>query len=403
MSNSPSTKKVSVLISGASIAGPALAYWLTLYGFDVTIVERAPTLRKGGYAVDIRGTAIKVIERMCIADKVRAADTNMNGMHMVDSNGKRIAEMNEASMGNQRGIDIEIMRDDLTHILYDLTKETTEYIWGDSIAAITQCESGVEVSFTHSQLRTFDLVFGCDGLHSNVRNLVFGDESQFLRDLGCYISIFTMDNYLNLNHRQLVYNAPGKMASMYSARNNQEAKALFIFKAYTEQHGRIDSAAQKKIVVDAFANENGWEVQRMLKAIDAAPDFYFDTVAQIHMDRWSKGRVALVGDAAFGPSPASGQGTSLALVGAYILAGELKAAAGDYAVAFPNYEEQMQTFVEKNQQIAHMMTDDLGDDSKLKFWVRSQVVRIPGLMHFMYKLIEKKIAGAAECLVLKSY
>jgi 2-polyprenyl-6-methoxyphenol hydroxylase-like FAD-dependent oxidoreductase len=306
-------------------------------------------------------------------------------------------------MGNQRGIDIEIMRDDLTQILYDLTKDTTEYIWGDSITALTQCDSGVEISFTRGKPRTFDLVIGCDGLHSNVRNLVFGDESQFLRDLGCYISIYTMNNYLNLDHRQLMYTAPGKMASIYSSRNNQESKALFIFKADEPQPGRIDSAAQKKILLDAFADENGWEVQRMLKTIDCAPDFYFDTVAQIHMDKWSKGRVVLVGDSAFGPSPASGQGTSLALVGAYILAGELKAAAGDYAVAFPNYEEQMRTFVDKNQQIAHMMSDDLADDSKVKFWLRSQVVRIPGLMHFMYKMVEKKIAEIANCVTLKDY
>nr|WP_234816608.1 FAD-dependent monooxygenase [Bacillus mycoides] len=188
---------MSVLISGASIAGPALAYWLHRHGFDVTVIERAPALRTGGYGVDIRGAAITVLKGMGILDQVRAADTNLTGVYFVNSKGEFEGQISEASMGNQQGLDIEIMRDDLSNILYDLTKDTVEYIWDDSITAIHETEAGAEVQFIHGKPQTFDLVIGADGLHSNVRTLTFGDEAQFKRTLGCYISIFTLENYLN--------------------------------------------------------------------------------------------------------------------------------------------------------------------------------------------------------------
>ncbi|MEI4832346.1 FAD-dependent monooxygenase [Bacillus sp. FJAT-53711] len=391
-----------VLISGASIAGPALAYWLHRYGFDVTVVERAPALRPGGYGVDIRGVAITVLKRMGILDQVRAADTHMTGVYFVNSKGKIEGKISEASMGNQQGLDIEIMREDLSNILYDLTKDTVEYIWDDSITAIHETEAGEEVQFIRSKPQTFDLVIGADGLHSNVRTLIFGDREQFKRTLGCYISIFTLENYLNLDRRQLIYTMPGKTVGM-SARDNTEAKGMFVFKSEALKYDRYDVEAQKKLVDNAFQDDTGWETPHLLKAMKEATDFYFDEICQIHMPTWSKGRITLVGDAAYGPSPLSGQGSSLALVGAYVLAGELKAAHGNYDCAFVAYEKEMRNFVEKNQKIGLTAAGGMIESSKSKILLRNLMLRIPILMSAMFKLITKMIVKASNEIELKDY
>ncbi|TDL64008.1 FAD-dependent oxidoreductase [Rhodococcus qingshengii] len=392
-----------VLISGASIAGPALAYWLHRHGFNVTVIERAPALRAGGYGVDIRGAAISVLKGMGILDQVRAADTNMTGVYFVNSKCKIQGQISEASMGNQQGLDIEVMRDDLSNILYDLTKDTVDYIWGDSITAINESEAGAEVQFIHGKPQIFDLVIGADGLHSNVRTLTFGDEAQFKRTLGCYISIFTLENYLNLDHRQLLYTIPGKTVGMYSARDNTEARGMFLFQSEALKHDRNDTESQKKLVENAFLGDSGWETPHLLKTMKDAIDFYFDEVCQIHMPTWSKGRITLVGDAAYGPSPLSGQGSSLALVGGYVLAGELKAADGDFARAFVAYEQKMRKFVEKNQKIGLIAAGSMIEKSNFKIFLRNLMLHIPPIMLVQFKMISKIIAKAANGIELKDY
>jgi|SRR5690625_251585 len=396
-------KKMRVLISGASIAGPSLAYWLDRYGFDVTVIERAPSLRLGGYGVDIRGSAIKVLRDMGVLDKVLAADTNMSGVYFVNSRGKIEGQISEASMGNQQGLDMEIMRDDLTNILFDLTKDTIKYIWGNSITAIHETETGAEVQFMYGKPQTFDLVIGADGLHSNVRTQTFGDEAQFKHTLGSYISIFTLNNYLNLDRRQLLYTIPGRTVGMYSARDNTEARGMFLFQSKALKYDRYDTESQKELVEEAFVDHTGWETSHLLKSMKEETDFYFDEICQIHMPTWSKGRVALVGDAAYGPSPLSGQGTSLALVGAYVLAGELKAAHGDYALAFVAYEQEMRKFVEKNQKIGLVAAGGMIEKSKLKILLRNLILRVPTIMAIQFKMISKMIAKAANGIELKDY
>jgi 2-polyprenyl-6-methoxyphenol hydroxylase-like FAD-dependent oxidoreductase len=396
-------KNRRILISGASIAGPALAYWLHKYGFEVTIVECAPSSRPGGYGVDLRGAAVKVVEKMGVLDIIRAHDTNMQGVYFVDAEGKVEGQMSGAAMANHQGVDIEIMREDLATILYDLAKDKATYLWGDSIVALNETENGVTVQFEHAKPQTFDIVIGADGMHSGVRGLVFGDGSQFSTPLGCYISIFTLKNYLNVDHRELFYNVPGKTVGMYSARNNTEAKGMFLFRSAPLHYGFHDTDAQKKLVTEAFAGQTGWETRRLLKYMNASHDFYFDAISQIHMPAWSRGRVALVGDAAYGPSPLSGQGSGLAIVGAYILAGELKAANGDYATAFAIYEEQMRPFAEKNQKIGKMVANSMVEDSKSRIWLRNVTLRIPGLMSGMFKMITKSVSKAANAIDLKLY
>lgn len=395
---------IRVLISGASITGPALAYWLHRYGFDVTVVERAPALRSGGYGVDIRGAAATVLGRMGILDQVRAADTNMTGVYFVNSKGEVEGQLSEASLANQHGVDIEIMRDDLSNILYDLTKDTIKYIWSESITAIHDNEAGVEVQFIHEKPQTFDLVIGADGLHSNVRSLTFGDEAQFKRTLGCYISIFTLENYLNLDHRVLLYTMPGKTVGMYSARGNKEAKGMLLFQSEALEYDRYDEESQKKLVENAFVDDTeDWETSHILKTMKEADDFYFDEICQIHMPIWSKDRITLVGDAAYGPSPLSGQGTSLALVGAYVLAGELKNAHGDHSRAYVAYEQEMRKFVEKNQKIGKLAAGSMVEKSNFKIFLRNFMLRVPTLMVVQFKIISKMVAKAANGIELKDY
>jgi 2-polyprenyl-6-methoxyphenol hydroxylase-like FAD-dependent oxidoreductase len=194
-------------------------------------------------------------------------------------------------------------------------------------------------------------VVGADGLHSQVRALVFGEEARFIQHLGMSLSVFTAPNHLGLDHWQVFHQGPGKMVGIYSARRNTEARVILGFGAPPRDFDRRDTARQKQFVAEQFA-DMGWETPRLLKAMWDAPDFYFDSMSQIHMERWWSGRTVLVGDAGYCGSPMTGQGTSLALVGAYVLAGELKAAAGDHREALPGYEQRLRGYVQRNQQLA---------------------------------------------------
>jgi 2-polyprenyl-6-methoxyphenol hydroxylase-like FAD-dependent oxidoreductase len=395
-------KNRNILISGASIAGPALAYWLSRHGFNPTVVERAPALREGGYAIDIRGAARGVTERMGIMPEVRQALTNTRGMSFVDSANKPQASMSADLFGGEGLIsEFEILRGDLAHILHAASQDNTEYIFNDSITSLSQSDDGVQVTFERSKPRIFDLVVGTDGVHSNVRSLTFGDESQVIRHLGYYVSIFTTANHLHLDRWELVYNMPGKLAAIYSTRQNSEAKAMFYFASSLLPYDYHDRKQQQKILANTFAGE-GWEIPRLLKSMWDAPDFYFDAVSQIHMDRWSKGRVVLVGDAGYCPSPLSGQGTNLALVGAYVLAGELKAAAGDYRTAFASYEEEMRAYVEQNQKFGASAGKQFIPPTQWQIGFRNLNIRM--LPYLPWKgLIARAIQKQYSAITLKDY
>ncbi|WP_158881729.1 FAD-dependent monooxygenase [Amycolatopsis anabasis] len=386
-----------VLISGASVAGPALAYWLRHYGFRPTVVERAPAPRDGGYAVDFRGAALEALSRMGILDEVRERATGMGEMTYVDGRGRKITSLPSVAFSGE----LEILRGDLVEILHRRTAGEAEYLFGDSITGIEQGADGVRVTFEHAEPRVFDLVLGADGLHSNVRSLVFGEESRFLRHLGLYVSVFTTKNHLGLDHTGVFRTVPGKTAGMYSARENAEAKAMFYFTAGELAYDRRDTARQREILAEAYAGED-WEIPRLLEGLREAPDFYFDSVSQIHLDHYSTGRVALVGDAGYCASPLSGMGTSLALVGAYVLAGELAAAAGDHAVAFPRYEEQMRPYVAACQQQAIDGRKWFVPGSRAWLAIRNLNYRLMNLLP-TGGLIEKMALKAANAITLKPY
>ncbi|HEY1850052.1 MAG TPA: FAD-dependent monooxygenase [Candidatus Binataceae bacterium] len=343
----------NILISGASAAGPSLAYWLHHYGFKPTVVERSPALRAGGYAIDLRGAAVSVAERMGILDDARKASTDLREVLFVDSKNQTLATM-DANFGAGPGKagDVELLRDDLAQILYAATRDNIDYIFGDSIASLSQHDHGVDVTFERGAPRTFDLVIGADGSHSNVRGLGFGQESLFSHYLGQHVAIFTIPNYLNLDRLWLMHYVPKKMAAIMQYGSHKHTRALLMFASPKLNYDHHDTEQQKNIVRKSFAEETGWQFPRLLQEMQHASDFYFDDVSQIRMDRWSNGRVALVGDAACGPTLITGQGTSMALVGAYVLAGELASAAGDYTTAFARYENECRSYMEQNQQIA---------------------------------------------------
>ena len=388
-------KNRNILISGASIAGPALAFWLSRYGFHPTIVERACSVRPGGYAVDFRGASLRVLERMGIRSEIERMQTRTGAITIVDSENRKIASMPDGFTSGE----LEIMRGDLAQILYEHTRRDAEYIFDDSITSLSPKDDGIEVSFQRSEQRTFDLVIGADGLHSKVRALAFGEESRFLHHLGYYISIFTIPNYMKLDRTGLYHGTVGKKVGIFG-RDRETATASFFFDSPILEYDRRDAAQQREILRDRFANE-AWEAPRLLELLDGAPDFYFDSVSQIKMNRWSDGRTALLGDAAWCPSPLSGMGTGMAMVGAYILAGELKQAEGDYTVAFPIYESLMREFAGRCQKLAEG-ADWFVPRSRWKLWLSTQMWRV--LPHTPWKNMMIEIPlKVGNSITLKDY
>ncbi|SDK16669.1 FAD-dependent monooxygenase [Streptomyces indicus] len=335
---------MNILISGAGVAGQALAYWLHRHGHTATVVERAPRLRDGGFAVDFRGEALDVLDRMGLLGQVRALDTQMGDATMVDADGRPYATLPAVVYAG----DLEILKGDLTRLLHEVTCDVAEYVFGDSVTRLEEQADGVRVEFERGAPRTFDLVVGADGLHSRTRALAFGPEERFLRHLGIYSAVFSLDNYLGLEHTGLLYSVPGKAANIFSARGNTEARAALHFASERFAYDRHDLAEQRRILARRFAGE-GWEIPRLLREVAACEDLYFDANAQVEMESWSRGRITLLGDAGYCAAPTSGRGTSQALIGAYVLAGELAAAGGDHVRAFAAYEREMRGFVAEHQ------------------------------------------------------
>ena len=390
-------KTKTILISGASVAGPALAFWLSRYGFKPTIVERAPAIRQGGYAIDFRGVAMEVLEKMDIVKEIKKHETRAGKITIVDKDNRKLASMPDGFTSGE----LEILRGDLANVFYEATKENTEYIFDNSISNMQQTPTGVEVAFSNGKSRKFDLVIGADGLHSNVRALAFGDEQKFLHHLGIYFAVFTTPNFMDLKDMAgLYYGTLGKRTGLFSARKDTKAQSAFYFASPKFDYNYRDINAQKQIIREKFAGEQ-WQIPKMLQHMDDATDFYFDSVSQIRMDRWSNDRIALLGDAGYCASPMSGMGTSMAVTGAYILAGELKEADGDYSIAFARYQEKMRPFVTAAQKLAEG-AEWFVPTTRFKLWMSRQIWKI--LPHTPWKnmMIEMPMK-VATTIKIKDY
>jgi len=367
-----------ILISGASIAGQTLAYWLARHGLRPTVIERAPGLRSGGQGVDIRDEALSIVDRMGLLPQIRDVAADVAGMRFVDAGDRTKSRVDMESIRRKQNSDeIEIMRGELVRLLHDATKNDVEYVYGDSIRELRQDGGGVTVSFERGATRRFDLVIGADGLHSTVRRLAFGPESQFLRYMDHYFAFANADAALGDDRTVTMFNTPGRMAGIYRSGTHAQAKAYFIFRrAEPLSYDFRDVDEHKRLLTEEFGDQRAWRVPQLLAGALADPDLYFDALSQVRMDNWATGRVALVGDAAYCASPASGAGAELAIVGAYRLAEELAASPTDHEAALRRYEQGHRPLVVRKQQIGPNLRL-MVPKSRLGMWVRNTVTRLP--------------------------
>ena len=346
-------KNRRVLISGAGIAGPSLVQWLLRYGFEPTLIERAPAFREGGYMIDVWGTGHDIVERYGLLEAAQRRGYIFDRLKFVDKRGKEVSGFGGAVLRRALGGKFfSIQRGDLARTIYDTIDGRAETLYGTHIRALHQDADGVDIEFSTGEKRRFDLLIGADGLHSRVRELAFGAEVQFEEYLGYVAASFIANDYPHRDEATYVsFGRPGRQISRYAMRQDQSA-FLFVFAEKNKPAiANHDSAAQKALLHSRFADD-GWEAAEVLNRLDTTNDIYFDAVSQIRMPHWTKGRVTLVGDAAYSPSLLAGAGAAFAMLGAYILAGELQAADGDFGRAFPTYEQRLQPFILRQQNAA---------------------------------------------------
>lgn len=354
----PEMSNLRILISGAGIAGPTLAFWLAHAGARVTIVERAPALRAIGQNVDIRGAGLEVIRRMGLEDVVRKNTTNEEGIVFVDANNRARAQFGVDQSGKDRGLtsETEILRGTLAMLLHDSTKDKVEYIFGDYVSAVDENDDRIQVTFAnYTPNRDFDLLIASDGLSSSTRSLIFpGTQQTCVRPLSQYLAYFSIPYQESDGLLARWYSAPGGRAVLMrpggNAGRTTAVLSVISTTSHLQTHKKLSQRVMKKIVRQYF-EDAGWETLRVLDGMDNADDFYVQVNAQVKLDSWSKGRMSILGDAAYCPSHTSGMGTAVSLVGAYVLAGEISKYGADYGTAFREYEKIMRPFVDKAQKL----------------------------------------------------
>jgi 2-polyprenyl-6-methoxyphenol hydroxylase-like FAD-dependent oxidoreductase len=339
----------SVLISGASIAGPALACWLDKFGFDVTVVERAPGPRKGGYAVDLRGPAMEVVLRMGIVPRLSKSHINVEKVTFLDGHGKAAGVIRpQAASGGVAGRDLEVPRTALMEAVLGAMGDGVKFIYNESISGIQHDQDKVHVTFKSGRQGDFDLVIGADGVKSNTRKLTIDPNSECLKYLGyCFVG-FSIPNYLDIWNENVSWNIPGMAAVLFSTNDRSQANAFMEFLTDHPPYERMRNDLDVRKLFQEKFEGLGWETQNLLKHMEQADDMFYDGTTYVDLQKWSQGRIGLVGDAAYGPSFFTGQGASLSMVGAYVLAVELLKSK-DHTEAFANYEETMRPFVEMNR------------------------------------------------------
>jgi 2-polyprenyl-6-methoxyphenol hydroxylase-like FAD-dependent oxidoreductase len=384
-----------ILVSGASIAGPTVAYWLNHHGFDVTVVEQAAALRQGGSAVDFRGEQLEILRKMGVLPAIEALSTRMGDVTIVDRDGKAEARVPSAVMSGE----VEIPRGDLSRVLYEHTRDKVEYVFGDRITSLTEHAGGVDVTFAKGAPRTFDLVIGADGSHSGVRSLAFGPERDFATDLGYYVAYFTVPNHLGLDHAGLMYSEPNIGVMVTSHLDQDEMGVAMYFASEPLTYDRRDIEQQKRILIEKF-RDAGWELPTILDGLANTDTLFFDSLTQIRLDKWSKGRVVLVGDAAWAGGPGSG-GTGLGMIGGYVLAGEL-ATKSSHEAAFAAYEEVIRPTAKMGQNQAKRSGGFFAPETERAIRNRKYVYRVLNTRP-MTGLLTWLVNRSADSLTLPDY
>ncbi|MCG8347669.1 MAG: FAD-binding domain [Chloroflexales bacterium] len=378
---------MKIAINGAGIAGPTLAYWLRKAGHEALLIEAAPQLRSGGYVIDFWGIGYDIAEKMGLLPHIKALGYQVRDIRFVDRHGRTSGGFSVDVFGRMtNGRFTSLQRSDLAATIYRALDGQVETIFGDSITGIADVGDCVQVSFEHAAPRAVDLVIGADGLHSRVRQLAFGPQAGFNVSLGYHVAAFAVEGYRP--RAELVYvnhGVPGRQISRFSMRDD---KTLFLFVFRDEYLPAASPASEqerKSVLAKVFADV-GWECPQILAAMEHVSDIYFDRVSQIRMDRWTKGRTALIGDAAACASLLAGEGTGLAMAEAYVLAGELRDCGGDHTAAFARYQERMMPFLQRKQEAAAKFASSFVPKSAFGVTSRNLVtrlLRIPFLADFL--------------------
>ncbi|MEM1058183.1 MAG: FAD-binding domain [Verrucomicrobiota bacterium] len=369
-----SRPRLKIAINGCGIAGPALAWWLRYYGHEPVLFERSPELRRGGYFVDFWGVGYDVAEKMGLLPTLQARSYQPAELRLVNAEGKRRASLDlQAFKSLTDGRAISILRSDLAVSLFEACEDIPSR-FGLPVTACRQTDQGVEVRLSDGSAPTFDLLIGADGLHSRVRRAAFGSEQKFLHPLGYRVAAFSVRGYRPREEGvYLGHTEPGRQAMRISLRGDRTV-FLLIFREDVVPPEALDQ--EPKVLLREVFGGMGWEVPHFLPRLEEAVDFYYDTVSQIRMPRWSKGRVGLIGDAAACASLLAGEGAGLAIAEAYILAGELHRARGDHEVAFARYEERVRPFLERKQRAAEKMCGFFAPKARRTIWLRDLAVNL---------------------------
>jgi 2-polyprenyl-6-methoxyphenol hydroxylase-like FAD-dependent oxidoreductase len=366
-----------IIINGVGIAGPTLAYWLRKAGHEVLLVEEAPQLRRGGYVIDFGLVGFDIAEKMGLIPRLRELGYQVRETRFVDRRGRTVASIPVDALARlTHGRYITLRRSDLAATIYGALDGTVETIFGDSVASIEEAARRVRVRFDHAPLREADLVIGADGLHSRVRQLVFGPDAGVEVSLGYHVAAFEVEGYRPRDELVYVlYGVPGRQVWRFSMREDRTLFLLVFRDQYLPAESPVNDQERKSVLTHVFADV-GWECPQMLAGMAGVSGIYFDRVSQIRLDRWTKGRTALVGDAAACVSLLAGQGSLLAMAEAYVLAGELRNCGGDYGAAFARYQERLMPWLRRKQQSAATFASSFAPKTAFGIAFRNLVLRL---------------------------
>lgn len=372
-----------VAINGAGIAGTALAYWLSGMGHEVLLVERAPELRSGGYILNLWGVGYDAVEKMGLLPRLLELQYQTDELRMVDARGRtrgRYPSHVLQSLANGRIA--TLARADVATAIYDLLDRRVETVFGDSITAIEDAGARPCISFERGPAREVDLVVGADGLHSRVRQLVFGQESQFEHTMGCHVASFEVAGYRPREEKMYVaFGAPGRYVARFPVRDDKTLFFVIVRNEYLPNSVPADGSGRKEALISACSTM-GWECPAILAALENADSVYFDSISQMRMDTWAKGRVTLVGDAAACPSLIAGEGAGLALAQAYVLAGEIHGSGMDMGAALNRYEARVKPYATRKQKYAEGLVGSFVPGTHLGVTVRDlamNLMRLPAV------------------------